>query len=208
MVFFRQEFDLIYIIELWSIPTSKYWYYEADATHSICVTCSADHVLTLWQWHSGWSGLGLGELSLALAQQLPGLHISFIDHSAFAPAINSLSHRLMKLNLTVITYGLYVFLLGLFLFTVIVASTLIHINSKERCVQIEMRPVIPAAFVGNEDTLNQWAHVMAMGFIREVKHTERWSCNFCGEYHLHVLHDLVWLNEHLYARQTVPRNTY
>src|SRR6266478_3274248 len=53
-------------------------------------------------------------------------------------------------------------------------------DSKERRIEIEMRPTIPSAYVGNVDELTRWAQIMSLGFGRDVKHTERWGCYVCG----------------------------
>jgi len=64
----------------------------------------------------------------------------------------------MQLDLIVITYGF-----------------------GERRVEIEMRPAIPSAYVGNVDELARWAQMLSFGFGRDVKHTERWGCSICGK---------------------------
>jgi len=68
----------------------------------------------------------------------------------------------MQLDLIVITYGF-----------------------GERRVEIEMRPAIPSAYVGNVDELARWAQMLSFGFGQDVKHTERWGCSICGVYSKH-----------------------
>ena len=45
-----------------------------------------------------------------------------------------------------------------------------------------MRPIIPSNYVGHVNELTGWAHILSLGFGRDVKHTERWACYVCGAY--------------------------
>jgi len=47
-----------------------------------------------------------------------------------------------------------------------------------------MKPMIPPAYVGNVNELTRWAQMLAFGFGRDVKHTERWGCYICGMFQI------------------------
>jgi hypothetical protein len=51
----------------------------------------------------------------------------------------------------------------------------------QRRAEIELGPKIPVDMKGNVTTLEQWSKELILTLGVDVKHTQQWGCEICGE---------------------------
>jgi len=54
-------------------------------------------------------------------------------------------------------------------------------GSKNRRVDVEMRPTIPFAIVGHGKAVTKWAEELCQVLSQDLKYTRKWGCYVCGE---------------------------
>lgn len=54
-------------------------------------------------------------------------------------------------------------------------------GNDQRRVEVQATPLVPASLVGNVAQLTAWAQNVARGLVIDIKHSQQWHCEFCGE---------------------------
>ena len=51
----------------------------------------------------------------------------------------------------------------------------------QRRIELYASPVIPATMMGDPEALTPWAQKIARRMVLDIKHSQDWHCEFCGE---------------------------
>lgn len=79
----------------------------------------------------------------------------------------------------------------------------------QRRVEVKLAPRVPAEIAGNMRKMTEWSRGKVNEIVLDIKHSQRWHCEFCGEY---VHCSCVWrklrrvsqTNLLVKVRQTLP----
>ncbi|KAF9254326.1 hypothetical protein L218DRAFT_550929 [Marasmius fiardii PR-910] len=55
-------------------------------------------------------------------------------------------------------------------------------GENEKCIEIKLHPRVPDNLLGNPNTIAGWAVDFARKLLKDVKHIEKWKCEFCGKH--------------------------
>ncbi|KAF9482383.1 hypothetical protein BDN70DRAFT_875130 [Pholiota conissans] len=54
-------------------------------------------------------------------------------------------------------------------------------GSNDTRAEIEFRPVFPEAIRGDSDQIDEWARTLLASMYKDLKHTDNWTCEICGD---------------------------
>lgn len=70
----------------------------------------------------------------------------------------------------------------------------------QRRVELEFRPPVPKAdMLGNVDRMMTWAKWSIIELLQDIKHSQKWHCEFCGMFEIFGLHCARLLTRHKHA---------
>ena len=55
-------------------------------------------------------------------------------------------------------------------------------GADQRRVEVQLAPRIPAELAGNMRRMQGWARDKVHATVMDIKHSQRWHCEFCGAY--------------------------